>query len=89
MAATDDLQHPRRIVVVGTNADTVDRHVAYDLSGLGRQDLLTTATVTRYRTTAAADVQQLGSARLRATSLADDQPPASITTYVIELNRDA
>ena len=88
MAAMDALQHPRRIVVVGTNAQTVGRHVVYDLTRLGGQDLLTTATVTRYRTTAAADVQRLGSAPLRATSLADDQPPGSITTYVIELDRN-
>ncbi len=87
MAAIDDLRHPGRIVVVGTNPRAVGRRVVYDLASLGGQQLLTTATVTRYRTTAAADMERLGSTQLRATSLADDQPPGSITTYVIQLDR--
>jgi O-glycosyl hydrolase len=87
MAAIDDLRHPGRIVVVGTNRQVVGRRVVYDLASLGGQQLLTTATVTRYRTTAAADMERLGSTQLRATSLADDQPPGSITTYVIQLDR--
>ena len=88
MAAMDDLRHPRRIVIVGTNSQVVRRRVVYDLASLGGQQLLTTATVTRYRTTAAADMQRLGSAPLRATRLADDLPPGSITTYVIQLDRE-
>jgi RimJ/RimL family protein N-acetyltransferase len=35
MAAVDDLQHPERIVVVGTNAQAAARHVVYDLGSLG------------------------------------------------------
>ena len=85
MAAIDDLRHPRRIVVVGTNSQVVERRVVYDLASLGGQQPLTAATVTRYRTTAGADVQRLGSTQLAATRLTDDQPPRSITTYVIQL----
>jgi O-glycosyl hydrolase len=88
MAAMDDLRHPDRIVIVGTNTEVVRRRVVYDLARLGVQQLLPTATVTRYRTTAAADLQRLGSTPLRATRLADNQPPGSITTYVIRLNRE-
>jgi len=89
MAAMDDLRHPGRIVIVGTNTEVVGRRAVYDLASLGAQQLLTTATVTRYRTTAGADMERLGSMPLRATSFADDQPPGSITTYVIELDRKA
>ena len=87
MAAMNDRRQPGRIVIVGTNTEGVGRRVVYDLASLGRQELLTRATVTRYRTTAAADMERLGSTPLRATSLADDQPPGSITTYVIQLDR--
>lgn len=85
MAAMDDLQHPRRIVVVGTNSQVAGRRVVYDLGSLGGQQLLTAGTVTRYRTTAGADMQRLGSTPLGGTRLVDDQPPRSITTYVIQL----
>lgn len=88
MAAMDDLRHPRRIVVVGTNSQVVGRRVVYDLASLGGQQWLTAATVTRYRTTAGADMQQLRSTPLGATTLVDDQPPRSITTYVIQLDRE-
>ena len=89
MAATDDLRHPGRIVIVGTNARTVGRHVVYELAGLGWPDALNGGTVTRYRTTALSDVERLGSTPLRTARLADDQPPGSITTYVIDLDRSA
>src|SRR5215467_1267850 len=87
MAAMDDPRHPRRIVVVGTNSQVVGRRVVYDLASLGGQEWLKAATVTRYRTTAGADVQRLGSTQLAATRLTDDQPPRSITTYVIQLSQ--
>ena len=87
MAAIDDLRHPRRIVVVGTNSQVVGRRVVYDLASLGGQQWLKTATVARYRTTAGADMQPLGSTPLGATRLVDDQPPGSITTYVIQPDR--
>lgn len=85
MAAVDDLRHPGRIVIVGTNVRTAARHVVYDLAGLGWPGALTNGTVTRYRTTAAEDMDRLGSTPLRTTTLVDDQPPSSITTYVIDL----
>jgi hypothetical protein len=86
MAAMDDLRHPRRIVVVGTNAQAAARHVVYDLARLGGGHLDAEGTVTRYRTTANASVERQGSTPLRTTSFADDQPPGSITTYVIDLD---
>src|SRR5262249_46474790 len=58
--AMADLRHPRRFVVVGTNPQVLERRVVYDLASLGGQQPLTAATVTRYRTTAGADVQRLG-----------------------------
>jgi len=88
MAAMDDLRHPRRIVVVGTNSEVVGRRAVYDLARLAGQQSLTAATVTRYRTTAGADVQRLGSTPLGATTFADEQPPRSITTYVIQLDHE-
>jgi len=84
-AAMDDLRHPRRVVVVGTNPQAAGRHVAYDLSALGLRHGARHATVTSYRTSAAGNVQRLGTSRLQGTSFADDQPAASITTYVIDL----
>ncbi|TMC02661.1 MAG: hypothetical protein E6J41_29570 [Chloroflexi bacterium] len=81
MAAMDDLQHPHRIVVVGTNPTASERHVVYDLGSLGPRH----ATVTRYRTSAGENVRRLGRTRLSATSVTDDQPAGSITTYVIDL----
>jgi len=85
MAAVDSLRRPGRIVVVGTNAGTGARSVTYDLAGLGLRDVAGEGTVTRYRTTAGEDVRRLGSTRLGGTSLSDDQPAGSITTYVIDL----
>jgi hypothetical protein len=85
MAAIDDLRHPKRVVVVGTNTQAADRHVIYDLGGLGLTRIGRAATVTRYRTTGQEDVRRLGITRLSTTSIEDDQPAGSITTYVIDL----
>ena len=86
MAAVDDLHAPRRVVIVGTNAQVATRHVVYDLAGLGLGTVGRHARVTRYRTSAGEDVQPLGAAPLSTPSVADDQPPGSITTYVIDLS---
>jgi O-Glycosyl hydrolase family 30 len=86
MAAMDDLDHPRRVVIVGTNAQSAARQVTYDLASLGLQHPEARGTVTRYRTTGTVNVERLGSTPLGITSFADDQPPASITTYVIDLD---
>jgi len=87
MAAMDDLRHPNRIVIVGTNPRAADRQVTYDLSTLGLRHGAAHAMVTRYRTSGAGDVQRLGMTRLHGVSFADDQAPGSITTYVIDLDR--
>jgi hypothetical protein len=84
MAAMDDLRHPRRIVIVGTNTRAAVRHVVYDLASLGVSHLGQSATVTRYRTTGEESVQRLSATPLSTTSFADDQPAGSITTYVID-----
>jgi galactan endo-1,6-beta-galactosidase len=85
MAAVDDLRHPRRLVIVGTNTQAADRHVAYDLSGLGITGF-ERATVTRYRTAGQDDVRRLGTTGLVTTTVEDDQPAGSITTYVVDLH---
>ena len=89
VAAMDDLRHPKRIVVVGTNALAAARHVVYDLGSLGLRQPGPTATVTRYRTSADQDVQPLGTVPLMSPSVRDDQPAGSITTYVIDLRGEA
>jgi hypothetical protein len=89
MAAMDDLRHPKRIVIVGTNTQTARRHVVYEFESLGLRHLGTTGTVTRYRTSGEENVQRLGSAPFSDTSISDDQPAGSITTYGIDLNRAA
>ena len=86
MAAVDDLRHPRRLVIVGTNTAAADRHVVYDLGALG----LTgdgRATVTRFRTTGQDDVRSLGSTSISTAAVEDDQPAGSITTYVVDLHQ--
>ena len=84
MAAMDDLRHPKRIVIIGTNSQAAARHVVYDLATLGVGRPGRKATVTRYRTTSKEDVRRLSTTPLSATSIADDQPAGSITTYVID-----
>ncbi|HXM56332.1 MAG TPA: glycoside hydrolase [Candidatus Dormibacteraeota bacterium] len=85
IAAIDDLRHPRRLVIVGTNTQAEDRHVVYDLGGLGL--MRAPATVTRYRTTGQQDVRRLGTTSLAGATatVEDDQPAGSITTYVVDL----
>ena len=85
MAAMDDLRHPRRVVIVGTNAGPAARHVVYDFASLGLAPRAEDGTVTRYRTSSTGNVQLLGRSPLHATSVADDQPAGSITTYVIDV----
>ena len=85
MAAMDDLRHPGRIVIVGTNMQAAAREVAYDLTSLHIDRLGPHATVTRYRTSAGEDVRALGTAPLSSATVTDDQPPGSITTYVIDV----
>jgi hypothetical protein len=82
MAAVDDLKHPRRVVIVGTNTQATARHVTYDLSAIGMGHA---RAVTRYRTSATEDVRRLGTTSPASTTIQDDQPAGSITTYVIDL----
>ncbi len=89
MAAMDDLRHPKRIVIVGTNTRATTRHVVYDLASLSLSHLGRTGTVTRYRTTGDENVKRLGAMPLSTASVADDQPAGSITTYVIDLTEEA
>jgi hypothetical protein len=85
LAAVDDLPAPHRIVIVGTTGAQA-RDVTYDLAPLGVAGLAGRARLTRYRTSASGNVQQLDAApvRLRATYFSDAQPAGSITTYVVD-----
>jgi hypothetical protein len=84
IAAADDPRHPGRVVIVGTNLGAA-RSVTYDLGRLGIHGA---ATVARFRTAADEQVHPLGSVALRARTFTDEQPPGSITTYVIDLRRE-
>lgn len=85
VAAVDDLRHPRRVVVVGTNTQASARHVVYDLAKLDLRDRGARGTVTRFRTSGDGNVQRLDTVPLTGTSFADDQVAGSITTYVVDL----
>lgn len=89
MAAMDDLRHPKRIVIVGTNTQTTIRHAVYELASLGLRHLGPAGRVTRYRTSGQENVQRLDPTPLSNSSFSDDQPGRSITTYEIDLHRAA
>ena len=86
MAAMDDLRHPGRIVIVGTNTQATAREVVYDLTSLDIDRVGPHATVSKYRTSGGEDVRPLGTAPLSSATVTDLQPGGSITTYVIDVH---